>query len=120
MLPERDAGYLLDMLIAARQVQRYVRDLEGSKAAFLGSEVYQDAITRQVQIIGEAAFQVSQKTKARIPSIDWRQVEGMRHRLVHDYRNVRLDIVWQTATDDMQPLIDTLEPLIPPPDSPSD
>ena len=47
-----------------------------------------------------------------MPDIDWRAIVGMRHRLIHEYYDVNLDIVWSTITDDLPPLIATLERIL--------
>ena len=109
-----DQSLLLDMLIAARQAGKYVRDV--TLTDFHASEVLQDAVIRQVQIIGEAASQLSLALRAAHPEIPWDDIIGMRHRLVHDYRRINRDIVWATVHEALPGLIAALEPLVPPPE----
>jgi uncharacterized protein with HEPN domain len=59
---------------------------------------------------------VSQEFRAAHPEIEWREIIGMRHRLIHDYTEVRLDIVGAVLQDELPGLIAALQPLIPPPD----
>jgi uncharacterized protein with HEPN domain len=111
-LPERDAGLLLDMLLAARDARSFIEGLDES--AFLASRLHQNATIRALEIVGEAAGKISAATRAAHPEISWREITGMRHRLIHDYDEVRLDVVWRTVRDDLGPLIAILEGLIPP------
>jgi uncharacterized protein with HEPN domain len=62
--------------------------------------------------IGEAAGKVSPAFRAAQPAIPWREITGLRHRLIHDYDEVRLDVVWRVVTEHLDPLIASLEPLI--------
>jgi len=67
------------------------------------------ALVKDVEIIGEAAYQVSQPTRNQLPDIPWDDIIGMRHRLVHAYFDINLDILWRTVQDDLSPLIAALE-----------
>jgi uncharacterized protein with HEPN domain len=110
-LPERDAALLLDMLLAARDARGFVEALDES--AFLASRLHQNAAIRSLEIIGEAAGKVSAATRAAHPEIPWRDITAMRHRLVHGYGDVRLDLVWSVLRDRLGPLIAELERLVP-------
>ena len=108
----RDAALLLDILLAAEAAQSFVADLD--ERAFLASDLHQSAVIRKFGVMGEAAGKVSKAFCAAHPEIPWQQMTGMRHRLVHDYGDVRHDIVWRVARDVLPGLIATLRPLIPP------
>jgi uncharacterized protein with HEPN domain len=110
-VPERDAALLLDMLLAARDAQQFVQELD--EAAFVASRLHQNAVIRSLEIIGEAAGKVSAATQAAHPEIPWRAITSMRHRLIHGYAEVRLNRVWMVLRDDLSPLIATLERLVP-------
>ena len=94
-LPERDAALLLDMLLAARDARSFIKDL--NEAAFLASRLHQNAVIRSLEVLGEAASKISADTKGRYPDIPWREIVGMRHRLIHGYGDVRLDLIWKVA-----------------------
>ena len=64
----------------------------------------QDAIIRNLEIIGEAANNLSEDFKSANPKIDWRQVINMRNRLIHEYFGVDLETVWKTIRQDLPPL----------------
>ena len=72
------------------------------------------AVVRLLEIAGEAARSVSQKTRSRISTIPWRDISGTRDRLIHGYVDVNLDIVWSIVTQDLPPLIAELEKLVAP------
>lgn len=55
------------------------------------------ALTRAIEIVGEAAAQVSDAGRAELPAIPWQQIVGMRNRLVHAYFDIDLDILWDTV-----------------------
>jgi uncharacterized protein with HEPN domain len=110
-LPERDSALLLDMLLAAEDAQSFVKGL--NEAAFLASRLHQNAAIRSLEIIGEAASKMSAATQAAHPEIPWREITGMRHRLIHGYGDVRLDLVWTVLCDRLPPLLVILEHLAP-------
>lgn len=106
-----DDGYLLDMLDLSRRIERHVRDL--ARDTFDDDETLQLALTYLIQSIGEAASHVSQGFRAAHPEVPWASIIGMRHRVVHDYLHVSIDVVWQTSVDDIPDLIAKLTPLAP-------
>jgi uncharacterized protein with HEPN domain len=108
----RDDAYLLDMLIAARDVVTFLQGF--SREQFGESRLHQQAVMKCLEIIGEAAARVSESTRAVNPNIQWQQIIGMRHRLVHGYFEIDLDKVWDTVRNDIPSLIAKLEPLVPP------
>ena len=112
----RDEAYLLDMLIAARKVLRYVSDTSAEE--FRVDGLTQDAVVRNLQIIGEAARKTSEEIRAAHPEIPWHRIIGMRNRVVHDYTRIenRSDTVWSTVQEDVPALIRFIEPLVPPED----
>ncbi len=71
------------------------------------------ALVRLLEIIGEAARGVSAATRESHPGIAWSQMAGMRDRLIHGYFDVNLDIVWDTVSHDLPPLVAQLEQLLP-------
>ncbi len=72
------------------------------------------ALTRLLEIIGEAAARTPQEERSRYPAIPWVQVVGLRNRLIHGYDSVDLDILWQIVTRDLPPLIATVEEILSP------
>jgi uncharacterized protein with HEPN domain len=110
----RDQALLLDVLIAARKIRRYMLGI--SRGEFEANDMLQDAIMRQVQIIGEAAGHISPVMREEHPELPWNEMIGMRHRLVHDYNKIDMGRVWEAARESVPELIAALEPLVPPPE----
>jgi uncharacterized protein with HEPN domain len=110
----RDQAYFLDILIAARRARAYSAGMDW--AAFEQSPLHQDAIVRRLEIIGEAARNVSQSARDAHPEIPWRQVIGMRNRVIHEYFRVDLQKVWDVVQNDLPVLIAALERFVPPED----
>lgn len=70
------------------------------------------ALTRLLEIVGEAANRTSPKTQEQHPQIPWRQIAGLRHRLVHGYDAVDLDILWDIIEHDLPPLLTALNDIL--------
>jgi uncharacterized protein with HEPN domain len=105
-----DAVYVNHMLDQARKIASKV---EGkTRADFDAGENLRLALAHLVQTISEAARHVSNVTRDLHPELPWKQITGMRHRIVHDYMDVNEDILWVVASQHMAPLIVTLEALV--------
>lgn len=72
------------------------------------------ALSHAIQIIGEAASRVSETTREAAPDVPWRLIINMRHRIVHDYYRINLDVLWRTVREEVPDLIARLERLVPP------
>jgi uncharacterized protein with HEPN domain len=77
-----------------------------------GDEKLRLALTHLVELVGEAASQVPAEVQERYPEIPWPKVIGMRHRLVHGYDFVDYDILWNTITESLPGLINTLNRIL--------
>jgi len=106
-MPPEERLYLAHMLEAARKAAGKAAAL--SEAQFLADENLQLALVHLIQVLGEAARRVSPETQSRHSAIPWKRIIGMRHRVVHDYLEVDLGIVWRVVRDDLPPLVDALE-----------
>jgi len=88
--------------------------VQGKKRSDLNSDRMMElSLIRLVEIIGEAAARVGTESREKYPSIPWLQIVGMRNRLIHGYDAVDLDVLWDTIIDDLPPLIDELEKILP-------
>jgi len=70
------------------------------------------ALVRLVEVIGEAAARIPDDFRARYPQVPWRQIVGMRHRMIHDYDVIDFDILWAVLRQDLPPLIEELEAIV--------
>lgn len=105
-----DLAYLQHMRDAANMVLEYTRELNERK--FFGQKMVQSAVIRELEIIGEAAKRISPKTRSRSRHIPWRDIMGMRDRLIHEYMGVDLYAVWATTVHDVPVLMRELERLL--------
>jgi uncharacterized protein with HEPN domain len=97
------------MLDAVRLARQFVQGKSG--ADYDDDQPLRLALVHLLQTIGEAARRVSSEFRTRHPEIPWPAVVGMRHRVVHDYLSVDLDLVWDVVQGDLPQLIAALEPL---------
>ncbi|MBU1701167.1 MAG: DUF86 domain-containing protein [Candidatus Eisenbacteria bacterium] len=105
-----DNVYLAHMLDMARKAQSLLHGK--TRADFDNSEVLRLALLHLLQIIGEAANQVSSQGRAANPELPWDEIVGMRHRVVHDYLGIDEEIVWRTVAEDLPALITVLERIL--------
>ena len=100
-----DRLYLGHIREAAERVVLYGREGEERFREDLRT---QDAIIRNLQVMGEAVKKISPETQEAHPTIPWKDIAGMRDRVVHDYFGVSLDIVWDVVANHVPALLDQL------------
>jgi uncharacterized protein with HEPN domain len=110
-MPKDDHVYLQHMLETAQKIRAKVTRID--RATFDADENLRLALVHLIQRIGEAARRVAPQTQVRYPDIPWREIIGMRHKIVHDYLNVDEDVVWAVVTGDIPPLAEALARLLP-------
>jgi uncharacterized protein with HEPN domain len=110
MSKRSDQAYLLDIVEAIHWSREFVEGL--SYEAFLADKKSQDAVIRNLEIIGEATKQLSGEIRAENGQIPWRKMAGLRDRLIHDYFGVNIDIVWQIVSVDLLPVATQIEQLL--------
>ena len=69
-------------------------------------------LSRLVEIVGEAATRVPEPIRAAHPQVPWRQIIGMRNRLIHGYDAVDLDVLWQIVAEDLPALVAALDGIL--------
>lgn len=105
-MPPPDAVFIRHMLAAVERISELMATTD--RETFDRNWVIQDAAIRELEILGEAAGRLSEEFVSNHPEIPWREITGMRHKLIHDYFFVDLGIVWRTATanvPDVAPLL---------------
>lgn len=103
--PPRLADYLAHILEAIVRIRRYTEGLD--RQSFGDREMVQDAVLRNLEIIGEAAHNVHQRHPEFVVhhrDLPWMPAYDMRNALAHGYYRVDLDIVWRTLVDDLPEL----------------
>ena len=102
MSKRRDREYLADIHEAIQRIQTYTAGL--SYAQFRTDEKTQDAVIRNIEILGEAVKRLSAELLAANADVEWKRIAGMRDKLVHEYFGVNLDILWDVLTTKLPPL----------------
>ena len=110
-MSRRDLVYVGHMLDMARKAVS--KTVGVSREAYDTDENLRLALTHLIQVIGEAARQVSREFSSTCPEIPWADIIGMRNKVVHDYLGIDEDIVWEVATKDLPRLVAALEPIVP-------
>ncbi len=108
MTQHDDSLYLLHMVESAQKAVKFVQGK--TRVEYDRDEMLRLALLHLIQTVGEAARNVSKSFQDDHPQIPWKAVMGIRHRIVHNYA----DVIWQTVTGDLPPLIESLAKLMPP------
>lgn len=102
--------YLRDILDAAEKAERFTQGLDF--AAFTTDDKTVFAVTRALEVIGEAAKKVPKSVRTRHPEVPWSRMAGIRDKLVHEYFGVNLEVVWKTVREDLPPLRSALSGIL--------
>jgi uncharacterized protein with HEPN domain len=101
------ADSLRDMLENAQRAIQFTKGMDYKSFAKDDKTVY--AVIRAVEIIGEAAANIPEEVRAKYPDVPWREVKGMRNKIVHHYFGINMEVVWQTIQEDLPILIEALK-----------
>lgn len=102
--------YLRHILDAIEKIETYICDV--SYEQFLSNEMMVDAVVRQLEIIGEAATNLSDDFRRNHSEIPFRDIIDMRNVLIHDYAGVNTRVVWQTCKKNLLDLKEFIIPLL--------
>jgi len=98
---DRDNLYVVHIAEAIERIHRFTA---AGRAAFMADDMIQSAVVRQIEIIGEAARNLSSELKSDEHAVPWRKIIGTRDRLIHGYSEVNLDAVWVIVERDLAEL----------------
>jgi len=107
---DKNIVYLRHILLATGKINEYVN--RGGRKLFDKDTAIQDALIKQIEIIGEATRKISEGFKKDYPGVPWKKMVGMRDKLVHDYMGVDLEAVWKTAVEDIPELKKLIEKVL--------
>lgn len=106
---KEDRVYLQHIVDAIEKVESYV---SVGRREFMAASHWQDAVIRQLEIIGEAAKNLSQQLRSQHPDIPWRRISGLRDVLIHDYMGVDLDAVWEVTQKNIPSLKEQIQAML--------
>ena len=110
MCSVKEQAFLQDIGEAARRIQSYTTGM--SYEAFLNDTKTQDAVVRNLEIIGEATKQLSDPVRQQAPQIPWKNIARMRDTLIHHDFGVNFDIIWQVIQEDLSPLLSAIDHIL--------
>ena len=102
--------YLRDILEAINKIETYTKGL--SFKDFSGNKIVIDAVIRNLEIIGEAAKNLSIRIKSFHKEIPWKEMAGMKNKVIHEYFGVDLEIVWKTIKYSLPALTKPLKDIL--------
>ena len=107
MSERTDMDFLADTKEAILRINAYTDNL--SYEQFLEDKKTQDAVVRNLEILGEAAKNISEQLKDKFPQIHWKELAGARDKLIHHYFGVNFDIVWNIVKQELPDVLSQLE-----------
>ena len=107
-MKKRDYGsYLVDIIEHMNYAEEFIRDMTFDE--FKSDKKTVLSVTKCIEVVGEATKHIPDQIRERYPEIPWRDMAGIRDRLVHGYFKVDLSIVWTTVTIEFPELRSMLE-----------
>lgn len=97
-----DRQRLLHIIDSIAEIEKYTSEV--TFEIFVQNSMMRFASVKQIEIIGEAANYITEETKSKFTDIQWRQIVGLRHILVHEYFGIDNNLVWQIITSDIPKL----------------
>jgi len=111
-MQKHDSIRLHHILDAAKEAEAFI--IDKNRNELNNDRKLELALIKCIEIIGEAATNISKESREELPQIPWTEIISMRNRLIHAYFEINLDILWKTVVEDLPPLILALEKCIQP------
>ena len=102
--------FLADMMEAITKIEKWIAGISNEK--FSKDALLQDAVVRNLEILGEAAKNIPEEIRLRYPNIPWKRIAGFRDIAIHDYFGVDLEIVWKILTEGIVAVKPSLDKMI--------
>ena len=100
---KKDESILIEHILdSIKNIENFMKDV--SKASFFENKEKQSAVIRQIEIIGEAVKNLPSGFKDKNPDVPWKDIAGMRDKLLHHYFGVDMDTVWKVIKEDIPEL----------------
>ncbi len=99
MIEKNDLVFIKHILDSINAIQTFSKNI--SKIKLVSDRLRRDAITREIEIIGEAVKNISQGTRAKYPVVEWKKIVGTRDLMIHKYFGVDLNIIWGVIKKDL-------------------
>jgi uncharacterized protein with HEPN domain len=109
MSKRSDQELIQDIIECAHRIGSYIDQMEYND--FINDHKTQDAVVRNIEIIGEVVKLLSENIKKSNPGIAWKEIAGTRDKLIHDYFGVNIDVVWNIAKEDLPSFVKELQAL---------
>lgn len=109
-MKDEDRIRIRHMIDAAEEASAFLTGV--TEADFSKNRMFILSVIKDIEIIGEAASKVSANTKANYQNIPWSDIIGMRNRLIHGYFDVDVKLVWNTAKNNLPPLLNFLKKIL--------
>jgi uncharacterized protein with HEPN domain len=104
------SDYLNDILEAIDDIQSFIKDMSFTDLESDKKTLY--AVIRCLEILGEAVRKIPKNVKERYPDIPWKEIAGIRDKLIHEYFGVDTQTIWDTIQEDLSPLKETITNII--------
>lgn len=104
-----DNVYLFHIRDAILKIELYI---SAGREAFMADSLRQDAVIRQLEIIGEATKKLSLELRSKYPTVPWRRIAGLRDVLIHEYMGVDLNAIWELTQQNLPELKTVIEVML--------
>jgi uncharacterized protein with HEPN domain len=102
-MKKRDYGdFVQDILDSINDIRNFIQGMDFEEFIKDKKTIY--SVVRAIEIIGEATKNIPEQIKKKYPEVPWKKMAGMRDRLVHEYFGIDLEILWETAKEDVPQL----------------